>query len=399
MIRLGICASLAVVMCMPSPAFAGPDEDVRDAARERAEQLRAEGWPSDSCYAGITFYNNVVAKGKAQVKNGDIIQSINGEDVSKATTDELGAEIRKTAYPGSLKLSITRQDEQLVVDHPCENNRAYQDSFLIALDFAGRKKWYDCIDALGSHPDDPRFINLRISCATVSRKSDEYPIQTWRDMVLEQTIAIGDNVPSARPELAKTLLKSRIVTSNSVYRAMVDKVIAWDDGSIWGEVQPDYRLLRSASERGVLGRLIDPNSAIIELPYDYIYGTWTSGFGRSSVEGFITCGTVNARNRMGGYTGSSYFVSVVNETGIALLTDLDSSSSTYLRPVDQGCSNLIPKLSLNPDQTASASSSVQAPAAELSLAEQLATLADLFASGALSQEEYDAAKAKVISGN
>jgi Short C-terminal domain len=396
-----ILASLlpAAVLLAPNAVLAGPDEDVRDAARAEAQRLRADGWPQDQCFAGLYFLENVVARGNGDIQNGDTIQSINTVDVSNAGTEALGVEIRKVSYPGNLTLTIERQGEVLNIEHPCQNSRPVQEAYLTALDFAGRKKWYDCIDALATRPRDPQFLALRIRCAAVSRKSDNYPIQDWKDSLVKLRVEMGDYAPASREEIAQSLLKARIDLSPGVYRDLVDRVIAWDNGTVWGEVQPDYRLLRSASERGVLGRLIDPNSAIIELPYDYIYGTWTSGFGRTSVEGFITCGTVNARNRMGGYTGSTYFVSVVNETGIALFTDMDSSSSPYFRPVDQGCSNLVPKLSLVKDQTASPSSSTQSPAPELSLAEQLATLADLYASGALSKEEYDAAKARVIAGN
>ena len=75
-------------------------------------------------------------------------------------------------------------------------------------------------------------------------------------------------------------------------------------------------------EAAIVSRLIDPESARV---------TWLTGFYKGEfkqflsprIGGYIACGSVNARNRLGGYTGATVFV-VVIDYGRALLADIDT---------------------------------------------------------------------------
>ncbi len=394
--RLMIVSTALFVGC--SAAFAGPDEDLRDAALAEAAKLRAQGWPKERCYTGVSFYNNTLVEGNGNILAGDKLLYINSTRLEKATTDEVTKALEIIPPNVKLALQVDRNGTAINLEQQCGNLADIQRPYLQALDLAGKKKWYECIDALAGRPNDPLFLDLRTRCARVSRKANEYPIQEWIDKSMRKNIAMGTYAKDSRLELAKALLKSRFDASPSTYASLTAEVKAWDSGKTWSQIQPDYARLKQAAVRGVKGRLIDPQSAIIEMPYDFIYGAWTPAFTGSRYEGFMTCGTVNAKNRMGGYTGSTYFISVIDESGVEKYTDMDSTASEYLRPVDSACVQLVKKLNYVGDFASTDSGSNSPSVAVPSMAQELEKLADLHAKGALSDEEYAAAKARVLSG-
>lgn len=394
------CATIsASLLLAPTAAIAGPDEDLRDAAQAEAAKLRAEGWPKERCYAGVSFFNNTVAEGNGTILAGDELLYIGDTNVEKATTVEIQEALGSIPPNGLITVQVRRDGQVQNLNQQCGNLADYQRPYLEALDYAGRKKWYECIDALASRPDDAFYLNLRARCARVSRKADEYPIQQWIDKGYRRSIAMGAYATENWYGVAAALLKGRFDVSPSVYENLVEEVKGWDDGKTWTSVQPDYNAMRRAAERGVKSRLIDPQSAVIEMPYDFIYGSWSPAFTGTRFEGFMTCGTVNAKNRMGGYTGSTYFISVIDEAGFEKYTDMDSSTSEYLRPVDNACAQLVKKLKYVGDQFEPSVEAASSNTGKLSMAQELEKLAELHASGALSDEEYAAAKARVLSGS
>lgn len=100
--------------------------------------------------------------------------------------------------------------------------------------------------------------------------------------------------------------------------------------------EPSWDEFRQLGEAAITARLIDPESARI---------TWLSGIHKGGIkpilssyfEGYVACGSVNARNRMGGYTGARVFV-VVIDYGRALLADIDHGSS---RVYDETCAKAL----------------------------------------------------------
>lgn len=394
------CATIsASLLLAPTAANAGPDEDMRDAARAEASKLRAGGWPKERCYAGVGFFNNVVASGNGTILAGDELLYVGDINVEEATTDEIAKALGSTPPNATITVQVRRDGQVQNVTQKCGNLADYQRPYLEALEFAGNKKWYDCIDALSSQPDDVTYLMLRVRCARVSRKAAEYPIQNWVDKASTISITMQGYAPSEWSNAAKALLTGRFDISPSVYKKLVEEVQSWDGGETWSSVQPDYAAMRRAAERGVKSRLIDPQSAVIEMPYDFIYGAWSPAFSGARFEGFMTCGTVNAKNRMGGYTGSTYFISVIDEAGFEKFTDMDSSTSEYLRPVDNGCAQLVKKLNYVGNQLEPTVDAASTDAGKPSMAQELEKLAELHASGALSDEEYAAAKARVLSGS
>ena len=149
--------------------------------------------------------------------------------------------------------------------------------------------------------------------------------------------------------------------------------------------EPNWAEVRTASEAALRANLVDPASAQVE---------WTGGFRwasykpflRRRVYGWTGCGTVNARNRMGGYDGVRAFA-IVYVDGVKFF-DMDDDGS--LGMVGGQCA----QLALPTPQPAF----VDAPrsAGTTSIADELAKLAALRDRGVLTPAEFDAAKARLL---
>lgn len=398
--QLGFIAKLisTIILISPTIAFAGPDEDARDLSRSELSSLKNQGWPAQRCFANMRFVDSIIVEGNDTIFAGDELLTVNGNDVERASTEDIQNIMNSVPPDASIAIDVRRAGERLSINQKCSNIADYQGPYIEALQYAAEKKWYDCIHALDGMPNDPFYLGLRVRCASVARKKDGFLLQKWKDQIAEASVSIGDFAPQKRNEIAASLIKSRIELSPSVYNRLSAQAAKWSGGALWQSLQPDLSVLRDAAERGVRGRLIDPQSAIIEMPYDFIYGSWSPSFSNSRYEGYMTCGTVNAKNRMGGYTGSTYFISVVGDNGVEKFTDMDSGTSEYIRPVDQACEKLTKKLTyvgVSPNGSRNSDDSVGRP----SIADELKKLAKLFESGALSEEEYAAAKGRVLSEN
>lgn len=107
---------------------------------------------------------------------------------------------------------------------------------------------------------------------------------------------------------------------------------------IWEEYKP-------IAERALLSHLIDPASAQISWPYG-IARISTKVFFGPRISGWLTCGTVNSKNRMGGYAGQSFFYVTVKD-GQAIDVQVGSSSNDFDIVTTQ-CQNIIKKGMLPP---------------------------------------------------
>ena len=111
---------------------------------------------------------------------------------------------------------------------------------------------------------------------------------------------------------------------------------------------------------------------------------------QSTVEGYWTCGTVNAKNRMGGFTGRTYFVAIVGSDGAVKYTEIGSSKDFDI--VNGQCQNSLAQLTPRiADQKP-----LNAGGPAKSLTEELSSLVKLHSAGALTDEEFQAAKAKLL---
>jgi hypothetical protein len=152
----------------------------------------------------------------------------------------------------------------------------------------------------------------------------------------------------------------------------------------------DFSLFRRNAEAAIKSGLFDPSSAQIEWPYGFTQGTWKPLL-RKRISGYLTCGRVNAKNRMGGYVGATAFVVVLDASGNVIFKDIGDGGSYDL--VAASChksASMFP-----PPQVELLDRAAPTPS-NASLADQLAKLAELKASGALTQEEFDVAKKQLL---
>jgi hypothetical protein len=153
-----------------------------------------------------------------------------------------------------------------------------------------------------------------------------------------------------------------------------------------------FSTMRKAAEGAVRGKLIDPSSAEFEWPYGFTHATWKPIFQRR-LEGMVICGSVNAKNRMGGYVGRSSFVVVLDDSNTVIFTDLDSGRGLGL--VDVQCKKAA---SMFPSpQEGMLDNQLVANAGAVDLADELAKLATLRDKGVLTSAEFDAQKTKLLS--
>jgi len=89
--------------------------------------------------------------------------------------------------------------------------------------------------------------------------------------------------------------------------------------------KPDWQAYRERGERAIVSRLIDPDSARISWLGGYYQGEYKP-FLEPRVSGYIGCGLVNAKNRMGGYTGDRAFVVVIDHD-LLRYVDIDNEEN------------------------------------------------------------------------
>jgi hypothetical protein len=108
---------------------------------------------------------------------------------------------------------------------------------------------------------------------------------------------------------------------------------------------PSFASGVALGEAAIKASLIDPDSAQFDWPYAFTGGTLKALFGRTRA-GWYTCGFVNARNRMGGYTGRAWFLLMIKDGAVASLDvgqpdQIDTASVSCPAAVKSG--NLVPE--------------------------------------------------------
>jgi len=149
---------------------------------------------------------------------------------------------------------------------------------------------------------------------------------------------------------------------------------------------PNWAEVRVQSENALKAILIDPSSAQIAWAGGFRWGYFKPIL-QGKKWGWVGCGFVNARNRFGGYVGSTGFV-VVYDGGVTYV-GMDDANFPL---IGQSCNqSRFPK-----PQPELLASSAQSATGGGSIADELAKLAKLKAEGAITEAEFLAAKAKLF---
>jgi hypothetical protein len=91
-------------------------------------------------------------------------------------------------------------------------------------------------------------------------------------------------------------------------------------------------------EAAVKATLKDPDSAQFTWPNSFAQGWYQPPFG-TRYYGWITCGTVNARNGYGGYVGRAAVIGVIRN-GSVIETNMDDATARYGGFVAEACGKI-----------------------------------------------------------
>lgn len=98
---------------------------------------------------------------------------------------------------------------------------------------------------------------------------------------------------------------------------------------------PDVDAGIAMIEAHLRSKLKDPDSAQFTWPNPFVHGWYQRPFGQRYL-GWITCGTVNAKNSYGGYTGRTAAIGVIR-SGSVVESNMDEPSDRYGSFVAEAC--------------------------------------------------------------
>jgi len=381
-------ASLGLIACIAVSSFASSawaqDRDAfRNQSRQTAAQMRSLGEPMDRCAFGGMIQNRQVIEvfGGSSLQLGDRFTRFNGADVSAMSDEQIVALARGIAPTATVQISVDRGGQPVTENIQCSNSRLVIEPMITALDQAARGRFDDCVETLGSS-DASSSMALRLQCASLTRRPEENGAGELAFRLAERSIAVAHAIPERRSAVITQLRASEAIITSSrgaaAFRELVSATQQWPgDETAWTRSEPDWSAFRRTAEAALRQRLIDPDSARFEWPNGFTLGSWTPFMG-SAIEGYWTCGLINARNRMGGYTGSTAFVAVLTPEG--QLRHVDMGQARDFDMLTTQCTNSVRFLPPAPPALAS-STPPQAPVSSPSIADELERLVRLRDSG------------------
>lgn len=395
--RMVFKVAAAALLLTSSPALAGPDDDIRDEARKLVKEIEAAP-AGQTCRLGVWFSGSrIIGSANSALRAGDKLLYLADTETS-SFDDEAMADAITAIPPDTTVLARIERDGQVQdAQLQCGNAAVEQARLKEGFELAGRRKWDECVTHFRPlATNDPQAAEWLLKCASVSKNAQSYDVPKLLANVYGQAISMTTYKPENRSEVAKAIVQRKAFLGR-YYDGLASRVESeWDNGAeLFAAAQPDWLDFRRNAERAVLTGFFDPSSAQFNWPYGFMWGEWKPMF-QARKTGYWTCGTINAKNRMGGYVGSRFFVVVMDENAQPIFTDVGTDGAFDTT----GCQNSVAQLPPAPQSMFEATSSANAPASSgSSMADELAKLAKLFEQGALTQEEYDAAKARVLQGN
>lgn len=394
-LRVGARALSVCALAVSLPVQASPKGDLKDQARELSQQMRAAGAPESRCYLNANFSTEYILTGEGDLRPGDRLLYINNQNVAGLGDDDVRGILKAIAPDAIIPVRIERDGVQTDLQVQCSNAGMHQTALLKALKLAEEKKVDDCVTALEPIAGrDAQAALLRYQCAAASDRAASYNLGGYAAEVLENSIVYARYKADLRRETIQNLYANQGVLSKPEFERLAAMTKSWPgDETLFDKSKPDWRAFRENAQAAVLSGFFDPGAAIVEWPYGFIYGSWKPVL-QGRIEGYWTCGRVNGKNRMGGYVGSRSFVVVLSSAGQPIFNEVGDGGTYDF--VSGQCQNSVRMLPIASSQIADAPTAAAPTPAGRSVAEELAKLAELKASGALSEDEYKAAKAKVL---
>jgi hypothetical protein len=149
---------------------------------------------------------------------------------------------------------------------------------------------------------------------------------------------------------------------------------------------PDWVSVREQGLSKLTTDLFDPDSAVINWRSGFAWGFVKPIIGRRTYV-WVACGTLNAKNRYGGYVGAKQFWIAADANGAVTANWVDETMSSC----DKGTG-----VPVNPELKNLSSNMPVANSATISVADELEKLANLRDKGVITPEEFDQQKARLL---
>jgi len=388
---------MAGLASFATPSIAQDKSELRNEAKNQAAQIRSVGEPKDRCSLGAGFGPSgaiTAVYGSPTFFIGDKLLLINGVDV-KGQADKVNEVLRGIAPGSTISVKVERAGTEVDLAPSCGNSREHNATILSALDAAARGDFGQCFALFSSREDFSNYYAARwkLNCLKFTKKPSDWEIAGKTFTMLQ--LGVGEAVwePSLRQQLVLTMRANERLVGESRYELLVKAAERWPGGEdIFKNSEPDRAQLRAAAEREIKSKLYDPDSARVEFPYDFTNSSWKPWF-KKPIEGYWTCGHYNAKNRLGGYTGSAWFVVVLSDSAAVHYIELGTTDDFDLLSLQ--CQRALEHLDRAPAEVREAANTVAVPA-QLSLGDEIKKLVELRNSGALTEEEFQAAKQRLL---
>ncbi|MCZ8158405.1 MAG: SHOCT domain-containing protein [Rhizobiaceae bacterium] len=391
-----------LILTIASPVHAQDRSQVRELGKGLVDRLKAAGDPADRCSISADFRERLVISRTipdAALQPGDRLLRIGDRSVEGMTVEQFLAFLHGTPPDASLAVVVDRGGDLVDVSVQCVNARPLVEPFFNAATHASRGRFDDCVSAINTMPHmSGRDALLRAQCAGVSRRSEQYDLAGFTIKAMELLIEEARYATEMRSELITRLGQIQTNVTNArgavAFDALVEATRSWPGGeTLYDDSAPDWLLFRRNSETTLRSKLIDPDSARIEWTRGFLLGYWRPFLSRR-IEGYWTCGLINARNRMGGYTGSTAFVVVLSPQGQVLYSEIGTSDDMDV--LTSSCANSSKHLPPAPPELSGQLSTSITTQPSASIADEIKKLVELRDAGALSPEEFEAAKVKIL---
>ncbi len=401
--RLVWFLAIACAIAIPQLVVAQDKGQVKDQAKSMAAVLRQAGEPMDRCSLGAKLVDGPIVTSVSAgtpLQLGDRLLTLNKIDVAGNTGDSVVRILRGIRPGSSVEITVERSSAEKNLTLVCENSRPYIEAMLSGLDAAGRGKFDECAAAVNQRQDLGAYgAGMIVQCKSLTKSPNEHDLASLGYEATKLAIAEAHWAPNLRPAVINGLRQAQGAISRQLgdasFQKLVEATNQWPGGeTMFKQSEPNMGQFRRVAEQAVVSRLIDPESARIEFPYGFMSGTWKPLF-QKRIEGYWTCGRVNAKNRMGGYTGSTSFVVVLSPSAAIEYVELGTGKDFDL--LSGQCANSVKLLPPAPAEFSSSSSGQGANAAG-SIADEIKKLMDLKESGALTDDEFQAAKQRVLDG-
>lgn len=400
LMRIALIGLVLAATSMPQFAFGQDRGQFRDQAKEVVGKFRAAGEPKDRCSLGANIYDGPVvgrASAEGALRPGDRLLMLDGRSVQGRSGDELISLLRAISPDARVAVTVDRGGELVDLEIQCINARPDIEPLVNALDLAARGKFDDCVSEISTMRSmDARTAMIRAECASMSRRSEKHGVPALVAQAIELVIQDAHYVPSLRADAVKALRQVEGQVVRGLGASKFDQLVAmtrrWPGGeSLFDQSGPDWRSFRRNAETALKSTLIDPDSARIQWTHGFMLGYWKP-FLSKKIEGYWTCGLINARNRMGGYTGNTAFVVVLGPDGGVRYSEIGQAGDYDL--LSASCAGSAKRLPPPPSELLEAESS---PGRESSsIADEIRKLVELRDAGALSPEEFEAAKKRLL---